>query len=290
MAPLLPWEETEGAALTTSHLLPPSLDDRRRSRDEADHRHHEDHRRAEELLARADTLGDTPEAARLRQEAVVLTMDLADACARRYRGRGVELDDLVQVARMALVKAVQGYRPDRGRDIGAYAVATIVGELKKYFRDHGWSVRPPRRLQEQRAEIVAEQERLWHLLHRDPTAPELAAALGLDVSDVRAALLCATAYRSDSLDAVTTQGTSLAHFLASPKDEYDTIETRLALRALLDRLPARDRQLIHLRFVEELTQSEIGERIGVSQMQVSRLLASVIARLRGDLVAPPQSA
>lgn len=275
--------------MTTVYSLP-ALADRRRDRHDADRRHNADHRRAEQLLALADTVQDSREATRLRQEAVILTLDLADSCARRYRGRGVEQDDLVQVARMALVKAVQGYRPDRGRDIEAYAIATVIGELKKYFRDHGWSVRPPRRLQEQRADIVAEQERLWHELHRDPTAAELADALELEVSDVRAALLCATAYRSDSLDAVTAQGTSLSQFLASARNDYDTVESRLALRALLDQLPARDRQLIHLRFVEELTQSQIGERIGVSQMQVSRLLASVIARLRDELVAAPQSA
>lgn len=270
--------------------LPPTLADRRRDRHDADRRHNAGHRRAEELLDRAATVEDPQEATRLRQEAVLLTLDLADSCARRYRGRGVEQDDLVQVARMALVKAIRGYCPDRGRDIEAYAIATVIGELKKYFRDHGWSVRPPRRLQEQRADVVAEQERLWHELHRDPTAAELADALDLEVSDVRSALLCATAYRSDSLDAVTAQGTSLAQFLASPRNDYDTVETRLALRALLDELPPRERQLIHLRFVEELTQSQIGERIGVSQMQVSRLLASVIARLRNDLVATPQSA
>lgn len=249
-----------------------------------------EHRRAEELLELAAEAQDELEADRLRQEAVVLTLDLADSCARRYRGRGAEIDDLVQVARMALVKAVRGYRPERGRPIEAYAIATISGELKKHFRDHCWSVRPPRRIQELRASVASEQERLWHDLHRDPTAAELASALEFGVDEVEDALLCATAYRSDSLDATTGRGISLADTLACPRDACEVVETRLHLRGLLAELSPRDKLLIQLRFVEELTQSQIGERVGLSQMQVSRLLTSLLARLREGLVDEPLSA
>ncbi|WP_270888157.1 sigma-70 family RNA polymerase sigma factor [Pedococcus sp. 5OH_020] len=242
------------------------------------------HERAEALLEAAQECRDERKAARLRKEAVVLTLDLADSFAHRYRGRGIDIDDLVQVARMALVKSALGYRNGKGSGFTAYASATISGELKRHFRDFAWSVRPPRRLQEHRADLVAEEERLRHELHRTPSVTELAEALDLDCAEVREAAACSAAYRAHSLDAPTPHGTTVGESLASPQDDFEVLETSAALGCLIKQLSDREREILRLRFVEEKTQSEIGAALGVSQMQVSRLLSSILGRLRADLV------
>jgi RNA polymerase sigma-B factor len=221
---------------------------------------------------------------------VVLTLDLADALAHRFRGRGIDMDDLVQVARMALVKSALGYRSGRGNGFGPYASATIMGELKRHFRDCGWSVRPPRRLQEHRANLMAEEERLVHELHRAPTVPELADALSIGCADVREAAACSAAYRADSLDAPSPRGTSLADSLATTEDAFETLETSAALGYLISQLTDRERRILAMRFVNEMTQSEIGKQLGVSQMQVSRLLSSILEQLRAGLVDERESA
>ena len=238
----------------------------------------------ESLLEAALSTRDERRAARLRKEVVVLSLDLADGLAHRYQGRGIELDDLVQVARMALVKATLGYRPDLGPGFTPYASATILGELKRHFRDHGWAVRPPRRLQELRAEVALEEERLRHGLHRTPTAAELAEAMEVESTEVREALACSAGYRAESLDATNAWGTSLGESLACPGDKFAALETSAALGALIAELGERDRRILTMRFVEEMTQAEIGRRLGVSQMQVSRLLSAVLERLREGLL------
>ncbi len=238
----------------------------------------------ETLLEAALATSDERRAARLRKEVAVLMLDLADGLAHRYRGRGIEIEDLVQVARMALVKATLGYRSGRGHGFAPYATTTIVGELKRHFRDHGWAVRPPRRLQELRAEVVIREEVLRQDLRRSPTLPELAEAMEVECTQVREAVACSAGYRAESLNAVNAWGTSLEDQLPCPQDDFEALETSAALGGLIAQLGERDRQILAMRFVQEMTQAEIGERLGVSQMQVSRLLSAVLERLRAGLM------
>lgn len=239
--------------------------------------------RVEELLLEIAECGDTKRVSRLQQEVVLLTLDLAEAVAHRYRGRGIDLDDLIQVGRMALVKAVRGYQPGRGGSFAAYAVPTISGEIKRYFRDCGWTVRPPRRLQELRADLAEQEARLQQELHRAPAVAEIAAAMNLTPSEVSEAQQTATAYSALSLDAPAPGSEAPMDLADTLSDPYAAVDTREALRHAVSQLGPRDRQILQLRFVEERTQSQIGEVLGVSQMQVSRLLASITARLRDQL-------
>ena len=241
------------------------------------------HARAERLLIDALTSGGRVEAESLRDEAVLLTLDLPEQVARRYRGRGIDHDDLVQVGRMALVKAALGYRPGVGSSFVAYAMPTISGEVKRHFRDCGWSVRPPRRLQEVRALLSAEHERLTQVLRRSPTTDEVADALGLDRVEASQAQQCGSAYRALSLDLPDDGGRSLVDEVT---DESGDIERMLRLRSVrkvLEVLTEREQLIVRLRFVEDQTQTEIGTALGVSQMQVSRLLTSILGRLRQGL-------
>ncbi len=235
------------------------------------------HERAEALL-RESRDGDPCRRERLEQEAVLLTMDIADAVASRYRNRGIDAEDLAQVARLALVKAARGYEPGHGRGFPAYAVPTVTGEVKRYFRDRGWAVRPPRRLQELRADLGTEEERLRQSLGREPTDAEVAEPLGVAVDEVRAARACQGAYTAVSLDAPTALAGQIGP--RAGIDPYASLDLRDALARALARLTSRERTIVRLRFVEERTQSEIGRSLGVSQMQVSRLLATILGRLR----------
>ena len=234
----------------------------------------------EDLLAR---LADDPppaERRRLSDAAVHAALPIADALARRYTGRGIEPDDLQQVARTALVAAVQRYRPGSGRGFEAFAVPTIRGELKRHFRDCGWAVRPPRRLQELRAELTAAEEALRHRLGREVTDTELAHALRCATADIADARRCGSGFRPGSLDAPTPAGDTLGATLADDEDDpFGRCELRATVRAEVARLTPRERLILDLRFREERTQSEIGAVLGVSQMQVSRLLAGILDRL-----------
>ncbi len=237
-----------------------------------------------ELLAlAAESTGDVRRRALLHQEMVVLALPLADNIARRYMGRGVETDDLVQVARIGLVKAVRRYQPSKGSTFAAFATPTISGELKRWFRDHGWSVRPPRRIQELRHLMASEEEQLQGVLSRPPTEDELCAAMEVDRSALAEVRLCTMAYRAVSLDAPAGPNTALADKVltaACPMDEWDTWD---ALGRAMAALTERQRRIVELRFGQDLTQSQIAERIGVSQMQVSRLLRSILEQLRAEL-------
>jgi RNA polymerase sigma-B factor len=241
-----------------------------------------DHARAEALLAEIEDCSDPSRCTEMRRQAVVLTLDLADTVARRYRGRGMDPEDLVQVGRMVLLKAAHGYRCGCGSSFAAYAVPTISGEIKRHFRDHGWMVRPPRRLQEVRADLAREEDLLRHALLRDPSEAELAESLGLAVGEVRAARACSQAYHAVPLDG--PPGVA-SHEPASEGPGLDElIAGRDSLARALQRLSPRERVIVQLRFVEERTQSQIGDVLGVSQMQVSRLLSSILLQLRDDLV------
>ena len=237
--------------------------------------------RCERLLAQAQECSDPRLREELHQQVVMENLHLADATARRYRGRGLDLDDLVQVARLALVKAVRGYRCGRGHSFAGYAIPTVSGELKRHFRDCGWDVRPPRRLQEARSRVLREEEQLWHALRRQPSVVEMADSIGLSVEEVRAAKVCAAAYNSVPLDAPGADGR--ANEPADPGDVYARFEEQEVLAQAIRSLPQRDQLIVRLRFVDELTQSQIGEELGVSQMQVSRLLSRILRQLKREL-------
>jgi len=239
-----------------------------------------DHERADVLLEEAEASEDRDREVLLRQEAVLLTLDLPERVARRYRGRGIDFDDLVQVGRLALVKAAQGYRTGCGHGFVAYAMPTISGEVKRHFRDCGWAVRPPRRLQEVRAELAVEEARLTQRLQRDPTMAELADTLGVESSEITRARECGAAYWTVSLDLPADHQGSQVELVAEESSDIERLLRRSSVCQALASLTDRERAIVHLRFVEERTQSEIGEVLGVSQMQVSRLLTSILARLR----------
>lgn len=237
----------------------------------------------ESVLAALYTTEDAAERATLTETVVRATLPLADSLASGYAGRGIDTEDLVQVARTALVVAVGRYRPGVGRGFAAFAVPTIRGEIKRHFRDAGWVVRPPRGLQELRAQVVRAEEDLRHVHGRDATAAEVARTVGCTAKDVDDAHGCASAFAPGSLDAPTPLGGTAGDLLADDWDLAATIELRSAVRTEIARLTPRERLILRLRFVEERTQSEIGEVVGVSQMQVSRLLSGVLRRLRDGL-------
>ncbi len=237
----------------------------------------------DDLAVAAERTGDSRTRSRLHGEMVVLALPLADGIARRYIGRGIETDDLIQVARIGLVKAVGRYLPSRGCAFAAYATPTISGELKRWFRDHGWSVRPPRRVQELRLRVGQEEERIQQVLSRLPTDEELAAALDVDRTELAEVRLCTTGYRAVSLDGPTGSGAPLADQVLVAGSAMAAWDTSDALGAAMERLTDRQRLILRLRFAEDRTQSQIADRIGVSQMQVSRLLRAILTQLREEL-------
>jgi RNA polymerase sigma-B factor len=233
-----------------------------------------------ELLARARA-GD----AQAREQIVARYLPLARQLARRYQHADEPLDDLIQVASLGLVKAVDRFDLERDVAFSSYAVPTIVGELKRHFRDRTWSLRVPRELQEMVLRTDRAVAQLAVDLHRQPTVSEIAAALGTSEEQVLEALAAAGAYRAGSLDAPRPraeheEGDSLGDALGVDEEGFDDAETRATLGPLLARISKRERLVLRLRFAEDMTQAEIGEQIGVSQMQVSRLIRQSLARLR----------
>jgi RNA polymerase sigma-B factor len=227
----------------------------------------------------------------LLDRAIELNLGIAHSIASRFRGRGVESDDLDQVAYLGLVKAARSYRPDTDTPFLAYAVPTIRGEVKRYFRDCSWTVRIPRRLQELQGSIASVRPRLLQDLQRDPTLAELAEELGADVAEVEAAIAADGCYSVLSLDRpVDGEATaSLADTIADDEDSsFERTEAVAVLEPVLSELAPRERRILELRFIEGHTQADIGAEIGVSQMQVSRLLRGILDRLR-DQIEPPST-
>jgi RNA polymerase sigma-B factor len=220
----------------------------------------------------------------LRDKLVAAHIGLAHQLARRFANRGEPHDDLVQVASIALIKALDRYEPERGVRFSTFAVKCIVGELKRHFRDRGWAVKAPRRVQELYLELGHEIDRLVQELGRAPTIPELAAASGTTEAAVLEAIEAGRGYRSSSLDAPDQEGQPLVDFLGSDDADLVSVENRSVLTSALAQLSARDQLVVRLRFVDGLTQSEIATRLGVSQMQVSRLLAASLQRMRASFV------
>jgi len=212
----------------------------------------------------------------------VLYLDLCATLAGRYAGRGVEQDDLVQVARLALVRAVGRYRQGRGPSFAAYAVPTITGELKRHFRDRAWLVRPPRRLQELRADVTVARERLEQDLGRPVTDTELAQSLASTASEVREAVATGQYFRADPLEhrVRDDDNASVERGIACDDVDLEGADDRVVIGDAVRHLSSADRDLLHRRFVDDLSQREIGEALGVSQMQVSRSLRRVLQVLR----------
>lgn len=235
-----------------------------------------DHR----LLVRYHRTGDLD----ARDELVVRFMPLARQLAARYRHGGEPLEDLVQVACVGLIKAVDRYDPERGKGFTRYAVPTMLGEIKRHFRDKAWSVHVPRATQELVLKVGDALGELPSKLGRSPTPRDIAAAVNAPVEDVLEAMEAATAYEAVSLDAPRPgasdeESWTLAESLSDDEQGYELVDIGETLRGTLEALPARERLILRLRFEEDLTQAEIADQIGVSQMHVSRLLRRSLDRL-----------
>jgi RNA polymerase sigma-B factor len=255
----------------------------------ATHPHDRDPRQEQTAALFEDLVGCTDDEGRrrLRDAVVLVNLPVATSVALRYRGRGEPVDDLVQVAHLGLVKAVDGFDPGRGSDFLAYAVPTIRGEVRRHFRDRGWDIRPPRRIQELRVRVEAAAETLSQRLDRSPRPSEIAEYLGTDVEDVAECLASAECYHVHSLDAPgdPVDGIDLAGTLGAPDPDLEAIDDILSVRPLLAKLSPRDRRILALRFWRGWTQAQIAADVGVTQMQISRLLAQALRRLREQLEA-----
>jgi len=220
----------------------------------------------------------------LRDELIGAHMGLAEYLARRFTNRGEPLDDLVQVASLGLLKAVDRFDPERGLEFSTYATPTIVGELKRHFRDKGWAVRVPRRVQELHLRLGAVVSALSQQMGRSPTIGEIAQGAGVSEEEVLEAIEAGHAYRFTSLDAPAggdDEGPLSNHLGEIDQGLVDS-EHRVTLSPLIAKFPSRERTILHLRFFDGLTQSEIADRLGISQMHVSRLLARTLAQLRAS--------
>jgi RNA polymerase sigma-B factor len=237
-----------------------------------------------EVLASNDP--DSPAHRRARDELVTIHLPLVQYLARRFRDRGEPLEDLVQVGTIGLIKAVDRFDPERGVEFSTYATPTIVGEIKRHFRDKGWAIRVPRRLQELRMSIGAATAELSQRSGRSPTVAELAAHIGVSEDEIIEGLEGAQAYSTSSLDAQVggdDDAPMLADRLGADDPDLEGVEYRESLKPLLAALPARERRILVLRFFHGMTQSQIAEEVGISQMHVSRLLAKSLAQLRDGL-------
>jgi RNA polymerase sigma-B factor len=235
--------------------------------------------REQDLLRRYHEQGDTRARDRLAEE----MLPLARALAGRYAGRGEPLDDLVQVACVGIMKAIEGFDLSREVRFSSYATPTVLGEIKRHFRDRTWSVRVPRGLQELQLEVAKKRDALTSELARSPTVQELANAVDAPFEEVLATIQSAGARRTRPLDEPTGEDVTLADSIGGRDVELERAEMRVLLEDAMEVLSERDREVLRLRFEDDLTQTEISERIGVSQMQISRIIRQSIAKLRLDI-------
>ncbi|MHA6796352.1 SigB/SigF/SigG family RNA polymerase sigma factor [Pseudonocardia bannensis] len=229
---------------------------------------------------------DDPRREALRDQLVTGYLPIAQHIARRFAHRGEPLDDLVQVATVGLINAVDRFSPEKGSDFFSFAVPTISGEVRRHFRDQGWSMRVPRRLKDMHVSINGVVSELSQRLGRAPRPSEIAEQLGVPVADVLEGLEAAEAYRSSSLDEMLSseQGSATVGELVGAADaELDRVDYRQALRPVLAELAPRERTIVMLRFFGNMTQTQIADQVGISQMHVSRLLAQTLDRLRNRL-------
>ncbi|MFD8810384.1 RNA polymerase sigma factor SigF [Streptomyces sp. NPDC059627] len=232
----------------------------------------------------------TPEYQYARNTLIEMNMSLVRFAAGRFRNRGDDMEDIVQTGMIGLIKAIDRFELSREVEFTSFALPYIVGEIKRFFRDTTWAVHVPRRLQELRVELAKAREELSSRLDRDPTVAELATLMNLSEDEVVEGQLASNGYNSSSLDAALTgdgpeDGEAvLADFIGVEEDGLRLVEDFQSLAPLMAELSERDREIIHLRFVEEATQAEIGERLGCSQMHVSRLIKRIITRLRQGML------
>ncbi|MFI5707069.1 sigma-70 family RNA polymerase sigma factor [Kribbella sp. NPDC051620] len=246
----------------------------------------------QELFRRRERSTDETERQELLEAIVEVNIEIARGIAQRFRNKGPEAEDLEQVAYLGLVKAARGYRLDADTPFIGYAIPTIRGEVKRYFRDCAWTVRIPRRLQELQGMIAARLPDLEQELGREPSSAEIAERLGVEEEEVDRARAACGCFRVLSLDRPETEaGLPLADVVADEDDRsLDQLEAIEVLRPVLAELCDRDREILQLRFVEGLTQTDIGAEIGVSQMQVSRLLRQILDNLKDRLAPLPSAA
>ena len=221
-----------------------------------------------------------------RDDLVHLHLPLVEHCARRFRNRGEPFEDLVQVGTIGLIKSIDRFDSDRGVEFSTYATPTIIGEIKRYFRDKGWAIRVPRRLQELRMQIGAATAELTQSLGRSPTPRELAKNIGCSVEEIVEGIESSNAYSTLSLDATDDSdecAPSMLDAIGIDDEALEHVEIRESIKPLLDRLDPREKKILLLRFFRNLTQSQIAEEIGVSQMHVSRLLSRTLQHLRTSL-------
>lgn len=226
-----------------------------------------------------------PRRARLRRELVEMHIPLAEFFARRFAGRGENTEDLIQVATVGLIKAVDRFDLDRGVEFSTFAAPTIIGEVKRHFRDKGWAVRVPRRLQELRLAISKAVSELYQKLGHSPTVAELAVHLKVTEEEILEGLESGQAYTASSLDTPGSDGDglSIGEQIGGLDPGIDQIELRESLKPLLAQLPEREKKILMMRFFNEMTQSQIAQELGISQMHVSRLLTRTLAQLRAGL-------
>lgn len=240
----------------------------------------------EPLFEKLEAIGpDDARRAEVREELIERCLPLAEHIARKFAGRGEIFDDLLQVARVGLVHAVDRFDVTRGSSFLSFAVPTIMGEVRRHFRDNTWSVRVPRRVKEIQLNIGPTIETLSQRLGRMPKAREIAAELDVDLVEVTQALIAGNAYQSASIDAVAGDDIEnaplpLLESLGSEEPSYRWVEDYLAVKPLIAELPERERQVLIMRFFDSMTQTQIAEVLGVSQMHVSRILARTLNWLR----------
>ena len=246
-------------------------------------------RRSAELFVRfRDDDAAASSRGQARDDLVHLHLPLVEHCARRFRNRGEPFEDLVQVGTIGLIKSIDRFDSDRGVEFSTYATPTIIGEIKRYFRDKGWAIRVPRRLQELRMQIGAATAELTQSLGRSPTPRELAESIGCSVEEIVEGIESSNAYSTLSLDATDDDdgSPSMLDAIGIDDEAIEHVEIRESIKPLLDRLDQREKKILLLRFFRNMTQSQIAEEIGVSQMHVSRLLSRTLQHLRTSLESP----
>lgn len=239
--------------------------------------------REHDVWALMETLSeDDPRRSTLRDELITMHLPLVHHLARRYRERGESMDDLVQAGTVGLIKAIDGFDPTRGLELSTYATPTILGEIKRHFRDRTWAVHVPRRLQLLQAQVTQQADLLAAELHRAPTVRELAHSLDVTEADILDALEARAAHAVDSLsgDSDDDAVPSAYRSLGAMDPGFEAIDDRETLRPLIAALPDRERAILQMRFFQGMSQSQIAEELGISQMHVSRLLARTLAGLR----------
>jgi RNA polymerase sigma-B factor len=247
-----------------------------------------DRARARELFNALNTMAaDDPRRRGMRDELVEMHLPLVEYLARRFRNRGEPYDDLVQVATIGLIKSIDRFDTERGVEFSTYATPTIVGEVKRHFRDKGWAIRVPRRLQEMKLALTKATGELSQRNGRAPTVAELASHLGISEDDVLEGLESSNAYSAISLDApdLDDETTAMSDTLGVMDQALEGVEYRESLKPMLEQLPPREKRILLLRFFANMTQSQIAAELGISQMHVSRLITRTLAQLREGLLA-----